>query len=579
MDKKDITEKLDETATLLELNDADYFKVRAYRTAARALDASGIELDASITNKDLQEIKGIGKNIAGHITSLIAKGSFAEYEDLMSKTPPGLMDMLKIPGVGAKKVKYLFSNLDISDIEELEQACLENKLSALPGFGQKTQDNILKGIRSVRKYKERFLYGEIIGQAHSICKKLKDNKYVIRASLGGSVRRKKETVKDIDIVTSTAHPDKVMEFFTTLDDVVDVIAKGSTKSSIKLKSGINADLRTVEDKQFPYALHHFTGSKEHNTAMRSMAKKSGIKMNEYGLFKGEKLIKCKSEEDIFKTFKMQYIVPELRENRGEIEAALEGSLPVLVEDSDIKGLIHIHTSSSDGRMTLEQAAGRASEMGLEYIGVSEHSASAWYAGGLAEDKIDSYLKDIDRLNRRLKKLHIFKGIESDISKDGDLDYSESILKKFDFVIIAIHSGFNMSQKDMTSRILKAMENKYATMLAHPSGRLLLSRDPYDADMEEIIDAAAQYNVDLELNAHPLRLDLDWRYARYASQKDIKIFINPDAHSLEGLSDYRYGVNIARKGWLEKKDIANTMDTEQMAEYFRSKKIRRGAAVE
>ena len=556
---------------MLELKDADFFKVRAYRGAARALDTSDMEIGPGTSIKELQDIKGIGKNIAGHIIELIKSGTFREYEELKSSTPPGLMDMLRIPGMGAKKVKYLFEDLGISDIEGLEKACLENRLSALPGFGEKTQDNILKGIHALKKYKERFLYGEIIGQAEEILEKIDKSRYVERASLGGSVRRKKEIVKDIDIVASTEHPDKVMELFTSLDDVDDIIAKGPTKSSIRLKNGINADIRTVEDWQFPYALHHFTGSKEHNTAMRSMAKKSGIKMNEYGLFKDGRLIRCKSEEDIFGVFGMQYIPPELRENSGEIEAAKHNTLPVLVECGDIKGIIHIHTTYSDGKMTLEQAAREARDMGFGYIGISEHSRSAWYAGGLKEEDIDAHLEEIDRLNEGFRDFRIFKGIESDILNDGSLDYSDNILEKFDFVIIAIHSNFNMTKKDITARIIKAMENRHSTILAHPTGRLLLARDPYEVDMEEIIDAAAENNVDLELNASPFRLDLDWRYAKYARDKGVKVFINPDAHTLDNLYDYKFGINIARKGWLEKDDIANTMNAAQMAEYFMEKK--------
>jgi len=571
MDKKDVVRILDQTATLLELGGADFFKVRAYRGASRALESSGMETDINTKAKDLQATKGIGKNIAGHIVELISSGTFAEYERLKASTPPGLLVMLRIPGMGAKKVKYLFDNLGISDMETLEQACLENRLSVLPGFGKKTQDNILKGIHAVKRYQQKFLYSQVIGQAESILEKLRKGGSVIRASLAGSLRRKKEIIKDIDIVASTGEPEMLMELFTGLDDVEDVIARGSTRSSIRLASGINADIRTVADWQFPYTLHHFTGSREHNTAMRSLSKKSGIRMNEYGLFKGKELIKCKSEKDIFGVFGMQYIPPELRENHGEVEAAQKGQLPALVEPSDIKGIIHIHTTYSDGKMTLEQAARKAMDMGFSYIGISEHSRSARYAGGLKEEDIDNYLTEIDRLNEKLEGFRIFKGIESDILNDGSLDYDDRTLERFDFVIIAIHSNFNMSKNDMTKRIIKALQHPYASILAHPTGRLLLARDPYEVDMEKIIDAAAQSNVDLELNSSPFRLDLDWRYGRYAKQKGVKVFIDPDAHTLDGLYDYSFGVNIARKGWLEAKDIANTMDAGKMADYLENKR--------
>jgi DNA polymerase (family 10) len=304
-----------------------------------------------------------------------------------------------------------------------------------------------------------------------------------------------------------------------------------------------------------------------------MAKKSGIKMNEYGLFKGEELIKCSSEEDIFGVFGMQYIPPELRENYGEIEAARNNELPVLVKCSHIKGIIHIHTTYSDGKMTIGQVAKKASLMGLSYIGISEHSRSAWYAGGLKEEDIDAHLDEIDKLNEKYKDLRIFKGIESDILNDGKLDYDDHILEKFDFVIIAIHSNFNMPKKDITKRIIKAMENPHTTILAHPTGRLLLARDPYEVDMEEIIDAASENGVDLELNASPFRLDLDWRYGRYIKDKEVKVFINPDAHTIDTLYDYRFGINIARKGWLEAGDIANTRDADSMARYLKEKKMK------
>ena len=570
-DKKEIAKILNEVGVLLELMDANFFKVRAYHSAARALESSDLEIKVDSGVSDFQEIKGIGANIARHIKEILNSGTFKEYEDLKDSTPPGLVGMLKIPGMGAKKIKYLYDNLGISNIGELEYACIENKLLNLPGFGEKSQENILKGIEIIKKYQEKYLYGDIISEARIILEKIKNYKYVKRASLGGSVRRKKEIVKDIDMVSSTGNSRKVMDFFTSMEEAEDIIARGDTKSSIRLKSGINIDIRTVTDRQYPYALHHFTGSKEHNTAMRSMAKKMGIKMNEYGLFRNGKLIDCRGEEDIFAVFSMKYIPPELRENYGEIEAAKTGTLPKLVEEKDIKGLMHIHTTYSDGNMTLKQVSAEAQKMGLEYIGISEHSKSAWYAGGLKEQEIETHLAEIDRLNKSFRDFKIFKGIESNILNDGSLDYEDSLLEKFDFVIIAVHSNFNMGRDELTGRIIRAMENKYATILAHPTGRLLLARDPYEVDMEKVINAAAENNVDLELNASPFRLDLDWRMAKYAREKKVKVFINPDAHSLETLYDYKFGVNIARKGWLEEKDIVNTLTVSRMEEYLKSKK--------
>jgi DNA polymerase (family X) len=571
MDKKELTNILNDTATMLELKDSSFFKVRAYRSAARSLESSDINFDKNISISELKKIKGIGTGIAGHIADIINTGSFKEYEGLKASTPSGLFDMLKIPGMGAKKVKYLYDNLGITNTVDLEKACREDRLLDLPGFGKKTQDNILKGIGIVKKYSEKYLFGEIITESEKILEKIKQNSYVKRASLGGSVRRKKEVVKDIDIVASTDNPDKVMDYFTSIEEAEDIIARGDTKSSIRLKTGINVDIRTVEDWQFPYALHHFTGSREHNTAMRSMAKKSGIKMNEYGLFKNGDIVKCRDEEDIFNFFSMQYIPPELRENYGEIEAAKKGMLPKLIKDSDIKGLIHIHTTYSDGRMTLEQVSKKAQEMGLEYMGISDHSKSAYYAGGLSIKDLKLQFEEIDSLNKSFKEFKIFKGIESDILNDGSLDYDEEILEKFDFVIIAIHSNFNMTKKQITERIIRAMKNRYSTILAHPTGRLLLSRDPYEVDIEAVIDAAQKNNVDIELNSSPFRLDLDWRYLKYAKEKNVKISINPDAHSIDNLYDYRFGVNIARKGWLEKDDVVNTLNAQKIDNYFKEKR--------
>jgi DNA polymerase (family X) len=483
--------------------------------------------------------------------------------------------MLSIPTIGPKKVKYLYDNLGISNIGELEYACHENRLIDLPNFGKKTQENILKGIEHLKRYKGKYLYANVIEEAEAINEKIRNFKYVIRSSPAGSIRRKKEIVKDIDIVASSKNPGRVMDFFTGIKEAEEIIARGDTKSSIKLKSGINVDIRIVDDYQYPYALLHFTGSKEHNTAMRTAAKKDNIKMNEYGLFKNEKLIKCSDEKDIFKFFSMDWIPPELRENFGEIEAAKNKKLPELVEEKDIKGIFHIHTTHSDGNISLEQIYNYLNKNGFQYAGISDHSKSAFYAGGLKDSQINEYLEEINQINKKIPGFKFFKGIESDILPDGSLDYSEDILEKFDFIIAAVHSNFNMSEEQMTERVIKAIENRFTTILAHPTGRLLLARDPYKIDIIRIINAAAKNNVDIELNASPFRLDLDWRMCKYAKERGVKIFINPDAHRLKNLDDYKFGVNIARKGWLEKKDVPNTFTVGEISDYLKSKKIKKG----
>ena len=571
MDKKEIIRIFNEIGVMLELADENPFKIRAYYNAARTLETSSIDLDKDIKIEDLKSIKGIGPHIAEHIKALIDTGRFKFYEDLKESTPPGLIEMLKIPTMGPKKIKYLYAILGISNIGQLEYACVENRLMDLPNFGLKSQDNILKGIEAVKKYKGKFLFAEVITEAEAIHNKIQNFKYIIRSSLAGSIRRKKEVVKDIDIVASSSNSGKVMDYFTNLPEAEEVIAKGDTKSSIKLSSGINVDIRIVSNGQYPYALHHFTGSKEHNTAMRTIAKKDNIKMNEYGLFKNDNLVKCSSEEDIFNFFSMAWIPPELRENYGEMEAAKSNALPRLVEEKDIKGIFHIHTTYSDGNMNIEQVCRELQKMGFEYAGISDHSRTASYAGGLKDEEINLQFEEIDKLNKKYENFKIFKGIESDILLDGSLDYSSETLSKFDFVIAAIHSSFNLSEEQMTGRIIKAIENKFTTMIAHPTGRLLLARDPYRVDIIKIINAASKNNVDIEINASPFRLDLDWRMCKYAKEKGVKIFINPDAHSIENLYDYNFGVNTARKGWLEKEDIVNTLSAEEISSYLKNKK--------
>jgi len=570
MDKEEIIKTLKEISVLLELKNENPFKIRAYQNSARALETSDIELNKDLKIEDLKGIKGVGSHIAEKIKTLIYTGRLKYYEELKKSVPPGLVEMLAIPTMGPKKIKYLFDNLGISNIGELEYACIENRLVDLPNFGKKTQENILKGIEVLKKFKGKFLFAGVIEEAEKIHKKIENFKYVKRASLAGSVRRKKEIVKDIDIVASTDNPEKVMDFFTTLDEAEDIIAKGDTKSSIRLKSGINVDIRTVEDFQYPYALHHFTGSKEHNTAMRTAAKKDNIKMNEYGLFKNDRLIKCSDEKDIFAFFSMDWIPPELRENFGEIEAAKNKTLPKLIEEKDIKGIFHIHTTYSDGKSSIEQVCEQLIKSGFMYAGISDHSKTASYAGGIKNEDVEQYFKEIDKLNLKFSGFKIFKGIESDILLDGSLDYSDKVLSGFDFIIAAIHSSFNLSEEQMTERIIKAIENRFTTMIAHPTGRLLLARDAYKVDIIRVINAAAENNVDIELNASPFRLDLDWRMCKYAKEKGVKIFINPDAHSLKDLYDYKFGVNIARKGWLEKEDVPNTYSAEKIDKYLKKK---------
>ncbi len=569
--KEAVVKILEEIAVLLEISGENHFKARAYQNAARNLEKLDTDFIKLVKDKKLSEVQGIGEAINKKIEELVETGKLSYYESLRSSIPSGHLEMLRIAGLGPKKIHALYEQLGIRTIGELEYACHENRLVELQGFGKKTQENILAGIKKLNFYKERRLYAEVAGDARLLFSVLTENKEIIRASLAGSLRRSAETVKDIDIVVSSANAENIAGYFVSLPQVAEVVARGATKVSVTLRTGINADLRIVADHEFPHALLHFTGSKEHNTALRGRAKDHGLKINEYGLWRGEENIVCQSEEEIFSHLNLPYIPPELRENMGEVEAAEKRNLPVLVDEKDIRGIFHIHTNFSDGTQSLESMVEAAKKMGMQYIGISDHSQSAYYAGGLKREDIEAQHRMIDELNEKYAPFHIFKGIEADILPDGSLDYTDDILRSFDFVIAAIHSGFHMPEEEMTRRIKIALQNEYTSMLAHPTGRLLLAREPYAVNIAEIIDTAALYGKVLELNSNPQRLDLDWRNCIYARKKGVKIAINPDAHSTTGLADISFGIKIARKGWLAAEDCLNCLSVDEMKKYWNSKK--------
>jgi DNA polymerase (family 10) len=565
MDRDEIAAVLNDIATMLELKGENRYRCLAYSNAARTIEGMAEDPVALAKEGKLTEVRGIGSTLNEKITELVTTGRMKFYEELRASMPEGLFDMLKIPGMGPKKVKAIYDKLHISTLGELEYACNENRLIDLSGFGPKSQENILKGIEYLKKYRARYLLSDAVHESSRIIEALEGFSGVIRCSLGGSIRRRLETVKDVDIVASTGQSAAVMDFFTRLPEVADVVAKGETKSTVRLDVGINVDLRTVSDREYPYALHHFTGSKDHNTAMRGRAKKMGLKMNEYGLFRGERLIPCADEEAIFKALKLDFIPPELREDQGEIDAAERGELPDLVRESDIKGVIHVHSNWSDGSATIEELAKACKKAGYKYLGLCDHSQSARYAGGLEPASVKKQQKEIDELNKKMKGFRVLKGIEADILPDGKLDYDDSTLASFDFVIASVHSKFNMTEKEMTDRIIKAMRNKHVSMLGHPTGRLLLAREAYPVSMKAVLEAAADNGVAIELNANPHRLDIDWRECRYAKSLGVKISINPDAHHVASISDIAYGVGIARKGWLTAADILNAMPLEGFLE--------------
>jgi DNA polymerase (family 10) len=568
--KKDIAAILDNIGVLLELKGEHPFKARAYYNAARRIENLEEDIHLLVAENRLSCIKGIGSGLDKKIRSLAMTGSLDYYDELRSSVPAGHLEMLRIQGLGPKKIRKLHENLNIETLGELEYACRENRLLDLTGFGRKSQENILTGIDSLKRFSEKRLYVEAAEIAGALLEAVQDSGYAIRSSIAGSLRRRNEVVKDIDIVASSENPAELADFFTALPQMERITSRGETKASVALSAGINADLRIVTEREFPFALHHFTGSKEHNVAMRSRAIQMRLKMNEYGLFSDNGPIACASEEDIFAALGLAYIPPELRENCGEIEAAADGTLPALVETKDIRGVFHVHTTASDGTSSLKDLVSFAKRMGLEYIGIADHSRSAYYAGGLSIDQIRKQHAEIDEINRSDDSFRIFRGIESEILPDGSLDYDDKVLSKFDFVIAAVHSHFSMSENEMTARVMKALENKHTTMLAHPTGRLLLARNPYRIDMEKVIDRAALTNTAIEINSSPHRLDLDWRLCRPAKKKGVKVSINPDAHHDAGLRDISFGVNIARKGWLEKSDCLNCMGLSEISDCLSKK---------
>ncbi|NLM03814.1 MAG: DNA polymerase/3'-5' exonuclease PolX [Clostridiales bacterium] len=569
MDKKDVSRILNEIGVLLELRGENHFKIRAYFNGARAIETLQEDIQTLVKENRLQEIKGIGKGLQENIIELINTGGLEYYEELKDSVPEGLFEILKIPGLGPKKVKVLYEELDIKTIGELEYACLENRLLSLKGFGNKTQNNILEGIENLKKYRGKHLLSTGINFGNMIVDELKKHEHIIRISLAGSIRRGKEVVKDIDIIASCndKHRKEIMDYFTSLEHVEKIINSGNTKSSIILTLGINVDLRLVNDMEYPYALHHFTGSKEHNTALRQRAKGMGLKINEYGIFNGDERIDVKDEEKFFSILKLQYIEPELRENMGEIEAAEKGKISKLIELKDIKGVFHNHSNYSDGTNQIEELIQAAIERDFKYIGISDHSQSAFYANGLKEKDIMKQHREIEELRKKYPEIKIYKGIESDILLDGSLDYDDDILSSFDYVIGSIHSNFNLDKSTMTKRLITAIENKYLKILGHMTGRLLLSRKAYDLDIKKAIQACAENNVVIEINSNPHRLDLDWRMCKYAKDLGVKLSIEPDAHRISGIDDIVYGIKTARKGWIEAKDVLNAMDVDYINDFF------------
>ena len=585
MDKETVAETLERIAIFLELKNENIFKIRAYANAARVLEGQPEDLQTLVETGKLETLKGIGPAISEQVRELYQLGKLKYYEDLKKSFPPGLLDLFKIPGLGPKRSKILYQKLKITSVTDLEKACKANQLVKVAGFGEKITQKILEGIERIQKTSGQFLFVTAQREARLLTDYLKKQKGIEKIEVAGSIRRCKEIVKDIDVLVTAKDPVIIHEALLQYPLAAGIVAKGDTKSSITLKSGINCDLRTVSEKEFPFALYYFTGSKEHNVELRTLAKRAGYKINEYGLFKGNRFIPCRDEKEIFEKFGFYYIPPELREGQGELEVFKmvgarfprpdKGAVIVpplqLIEEKDLRGVFHVHSTYSDGVASLEDMIAASQKLGYEYVGISDHSQSAKYAKGLEPARLKKQRKEIDQLAKKYSKIRIFWGIESDILANGKLDYPDSILEEFDFVIGSVHSHFHLPETEQTNRILRAMDSKYLTFVGHLTGRLLLSREGYPVDVAKVIDEAKQKKVTLELNANPYRLDMDWRYGPYAKKQGVRISINPDAHSVEGLRDTAYGVGVARKGGYEKKDVVNTMPAAEIEKFLRSRR--------
>jgi DNA polymerase (family X) len=586
MTKSEIAAVLTDIGTLLELKGENPFKVRAYQAGARTIESLGEEeLHERIKAGTLEDVKGIGEALAQKITELQTTGRLEFYEKLRASVPAGLVEMLQIPGVGPKKIKVLHEKLGVDSIASLQEACVAGKVAVLEGFGEKTQEKILEGIRNREKYGRRHLWIEAHEVADPILAGLRKLPQVLQAESCGSLRRRMETVGDLDFLVATSEPKPVTDWFVRWMGVKEITALGETKASVRLESGIQADLRLVPSEQFVFALHHFTGSKDHNVQMRQRALARGLSLSEWGLVpaEGEGTAKEKAEQrgrksdiateaQLFQHLGLAYIPPELREGAGEIEAAEKNALPKLVEPGDVRGVFHNHTTASDGHNTLEEMTAAAQALGLDYLGIADHSKSSVQARGLDEGRLVEQIGVIAALNASKKfTTHVFSGTECDILPDGRLDFPDEILGQLDYVVVSVHSSFKQSREDMTRRIIRAIEHPHVTMLGHLTGRLLLEREAYDVDVEKIIDAAAGNGVIIELNASPYRLDLDWRHWRKAAEKGVLCSINPDAHGTAQLAFYRIGVGAARKGWLTKENIFNTRTLAAVKQHFARKK--------
>ena len=554
----DVARIFNRMADLLEMESANAFRVRAYRNAARTIASLPRGVSEMVqAGESLDDLPGIGKDLAAKIKEIVETGSFSQLQEIEKETPPELTEIMKIPGLGAKRVYALYTDLGVTSVEDLREKARKGEVRNLSGFGKKTEQKILDEIEQAEGHEDRIKIADAEEAAKALLKHFEGVKGIKKIMVAGSYRRRKETVGDLDILVSCGKDCKVMEALVGYDEVKRVVSKGPTKSSVILRSGLQVDLRKVPAVSYGAALHYFTGSKAHNIAIRKMGVKKKLKINEYGVFRGDKRIAGKEEVEVYRQVGLPYIEPELREDNGEVEAAQEGTLPKLVTLDDIRGDLHAHTNETDGHNTLEEMAEAAKEKGYEYLAITEHSKKVSMAHGLDAGKLAMQIERIVKLNGKLKGITILKGIEVDILEDGSLDLPDDILKELDVVVGSVHYNRNLSKREMTERIMRAMENPHFNVLAHPTGRLINERAPYEVDVEKVVEKAKDAGCFLEINAHPERLDLQDRYCRMAKEAGVKLAISTDAHRTVDLTFMRFGVDQARRGWLEADDVLNT----------------------
>jgi len=577
MTKREIADVLNDISTLLELRGENPFKIRAYSNGARKLETLEEDLDELIVEGKLADIQGFGKALVEKIETLHSDGKLEFYEKLKSSVDPGIVSMLDVPGLGAKKIKVLNESIGVSSIEELQKACDDNRVAELKGFGKKSQDKIVEGIKNREAYGKRHLWWRAREIAEPILEGLLALEDVEKASHAGSFRRRREHVGDLDFIVASSNPGPVMDWFVSQSNVKEVTAKGETKASVRFESGLQADLRVVPAKQYCFALHHFTGSKDHNVQMRQRALARGLSLSEWGLKPVEAesfddSLEAESESDLFMLLELKFVPAELREGLGEIEAAEGKGFPPLLEVDQLCGVFHNHTTASDGSATLEEMTAAAQDLGWEYWGVADHSKASFQANGLDEERLLNQISRIEDLNASNKfSTHVFSGNECDILPDGSLDLDSEVLMKLDYVVASVHSSFSQSEAEMTARIIKAIENPATTMLGHLSGRLLLKREAYKVNTQKVIDAAIANGVVIELNANPYRLDMDWRFWRKAVEKGLLTSINPDAHSTDHFAFVESGVNVGRKGWLTEDNVINTKPLTEVVKILAGKR--------